>query len=99
MIGGSNIHASRYEYMLTPIAINAVTILLVALLFNALYRWRSYPSFLIPKASGLESVHKAYAPVDHVSFVYALSQLDTFIDETEDDLLKIYQLAIGREVN
>ena len=77
--------------MLTPIAINAVTILLVSLLFNALFRWHSYPSLLIPKASGLESAHKAYATVDHVSFVYALSQIDTFIDVTEDDLLKIYQ--------
>jgi len=99
VIGGSNIHALGYEYILTPIAINKVTILSVALLFNALFRWRRYPSFLIPKASGLESAHKAYAPVDHVSFVYALSQLDTFIDETEDDLLKIYPFAIGREVN
>ena len=72
---------------------------MVVLLFNALFRWRSYPSFLIPKASGLDSEHKAYAPVDPASFVYALSQMDTFIDVTEDDLLKIYQLATGREVN
>jgi CBS-domain-containing membrane protein len=99
VIGGPNIHALGYEYILTPIAINTVTILLVALLFNALFRWRRYPSFLIPKASGLDSAHKAYAPVDHASFVYALSQMDTFIDVTEDDLLKIYQLATGREVN
>ena len=35
----------------------------------------------------------------HADFVYALSQMDTFIDVTEDDLLKIYQLATGREIN
>ncbi|MEC7887627.1 MAG: HPP family protein [SAR324 cluster bacterium] len=99
VIGGPNIHALGYEYILTPIAINTVTILMVALLFNALFRWRRYPAFLIPKKSGLDSAHKAYAPVDHANFVYALSQMDTFIDVTEDDLLKIYQLATGREVN
>jgi CBS-domain-containing membrane protein len=99
VIGGPNIHALGYEYILTPIAINTVTILLVALLFNALFRWRRYPAFLIAKESGLDSAHQAYAPVDHANFVYALSQMDTFIDVTEDDLLKIYQLATGREVN
>ncbi|MED6338973.1 MAG: hypothetical protein VX485_00210 [SAR324 cluster bacterium] len=87
-----------YEYILTPIAINTVTILLVAVLFNALFRWRRYPTFLIHKESDLDSAHKDYAPVDHADFVYALSQMDTFIDVTEDDLLKIYQLATGREV-
>jgi len=35
----------------------------------------------------------------HADFVYALSQMDTFIDVTEDDLLKFYQLATGREIN
>ena len=35
----------------------------------------------------------------HADFVYALSQMGTFIDVTEDDLLKIYQLATGREIN
>lgn len=38
-------------------------------------------------------------PQGHADFVYALSQMDTFIDVTEDDLLKIYQLATGREIN
>jgi hypothetical protein len=37
--------------------------------------------------------------VDHAYFVYALSQMDTFIDVTEDDLLKIYHLATERKVN
>ena len=40
-----------------------------------------------------------YEPVDHVYFVYALSEMDTFIDVTEDDLLKFYQRATGRKVN
>jgi len=31
--------------------------------------------------------------------VYALSEIDSFVDVTEDDLLKIYQLATGRDVS
>ena len=69
MIGGPDIHALGYEYILTPIAINTVTILLVAVLFNALFLWRRYPTFLIPKESDLDSAHKDYAPVDHANFV------------------------------
>jgi hypothetical protein len=37
--------------------------------------------------------------VDQADFVYALSQMDTFIDVTEDHLLKIYQSATRREIN
>ena len=69
VIGGPHILALGYEYILTPIAINTVTILLVAVLFNALFRWRRYPTFLIPKESDLDSAHKDYAPVDHANFV------------------------------
>ena len=35
--------------------------------------------------------------MDHAEFVYALSQMDTFIDVNKDDLLKIFQLATGKE--
>jgi CBS domain-containing membrane protein len=37
-----------------------------------------------------------YPPINHEDFVYALSQIDTIVDATEDDLLKIYQLATKR---
>ena len=49
VIGGPNIHALGYQYILTPIAINTATILLVALLFNALFHWRRYPAFCYQK--------------------------------------------------
>jgi hypothetical protein len=35
-------------------------------------------------------------PINHEDFVYALSQIDTIVDITEDDLLKIYHLATNR---
>jgi len=92
VIGGQNIHALGYQYILTPIAINTTTILLVALLFNALFHWRRILHFYYQKKPKKTTLIQ-------IDFVYALSQMDTFIDVTEDDLLKIYQLATGREIN
>ena len=67
-------------------------------LFNALFHWRRYPAFLLSKETEKDYNNSGNAPV-HADFVYALSQMDTFIDVTEDDLLKIYLLATGRGIN
>ena len=99
VIGGQNIHALGYQYILTPITINTTTILQVALLFNALFHCRCYPAFLLSQETEKVYTNSEYEPVNHADFVYALSQMDTFIDVTEDDLLKFYQLATGREIN
>lgn len=69
----------------------------MALLFNALFNWRRYPAFLLSKETEKDYTNSEYVP--DADFVYALSQMDTFIDVTEDDLLKIYQLATGRGIN
>ena len=37
-----------------------------------------------------------YAAISHEDFVYALTQMDSFIDVSEEDLLRIYALATGR---
>jgi hypothetical protein len=37
-----------------------------------------------------------YEAISHEDFVYALSQMDSFIDISEEDLLRIYSLATGR---
>ncbi len=93
VIGGPSVAALGYQYVLTPVAINAVIMFVTALLFNALFPWRRYPAFLHEsmrpaKAAGIEAI-------EHADFVYALSQLDTFVDVTEEDLLRIYALATG----
>ena len=85
--------------MITPPLIASPPALQIPLLFNALFHWRRYPSFLLSKETEKDYTYNGYAPVDNADFVYALSQMGTFIDVTEDDLLKIYQLATGREIN
>ncbi|MCP4702273.1 MAG: HPP family protein [Gammaproteobacteria bacterium] len=99
VIGGTQIHALGFQYIITPVLINTVTILIVALLFNYLFKWRRYPSYLALKNKEPMPSIRVYRPLTHADLVYALSQLDSFIDVTEEDLLKIYKLATERDVN
>jgi len=96
VIGSEQLHALGFGYVLQPILLNVTVILLVAALFNGLFAWRRYPARLHFATTPASSKPADYAPINHEDFVYALSQIDTFIDVSEDDLLKIYQLATRR---
>jgi CBS domain-containing membrane protein len=96
VIGSEKLHGLGYAYALEPILLNAVIILLAAIVFNGLFRWRRYPAHLHVGEKTVKSAVSAYAPIKHEDFVFALSQIDTFVDITEDDLLAIYELATRR---
>ncbi len=103
VIGSEKLHNLGYSYEFKPILLNTVTILLVAIIFNGLFKWRRYPAHLHLKTQTTEpvvteQVAETYAPISHEDFVYALSHIDTFVDIDEDDLLKIYSLATKRHV-
>lgn len=103
VIGSSQIHELGYLYAITPVLINTVTILMVAIAFNALFHWRHYPPTLAfgKSEKKTESIAHAddsvYPSINHEDFVYALSQVDTLVDINEDDLLIIYSLATNRK--
>ncbi len=101
VIGSSQIHDLGYLYVITPVLINTLVILIVAIAFNALFSWRSYPASLANKRSSqtrTSTVEKStYPPIKHEDFVYALSQIDTLVDINENDLQDIYGLATGRK--
>lgn len=42
--GGDAVHALGYHYVLTPVLLNVLVILLVAMLFNFPFPWRRYPA-------------------------------------------------------
>ena len=98
VIGSDKLHQLGYAYEYAPILLNAFTILLVAIAFNNLFKWRRYPAHLHLKQSAPEPVVEGYEPINHEDFVYALSHIDTFVDITEEDLLEIYKLATRRHV-
>lgn len=98
VIGGPAVHALGYEYILTPILLNVVIILAIAVLFNYAFEWRRYPAYLGRRAKAKKAgpPEPAYRAIEHADFVYALSQLDSFVDVSEEDLLRIYTLATGQ---
>ena len=92
VIGSSQIHDLGYLYVITPVLINTIVMLVIAIGFNALFSWRSYPAGLAKVLVKIEETD-AYSPIKHEDFVYALSQVDSIVDISEADLVKIYSLA------
>ncbi len=97
VIGSAKLHALGWGYMLAPVLLNVATIFAVAVGFNAFFQWRRYPAALT-RVSATVPTEAGYAPIRHEDFVYALSQLDTFVDVSEEDVLRIYELATRRRV-
>lgn len=97
VVGGEEVHQLGYQYVLTPILLNVLIILLIAIVFNALFAWRRYPAFWYKK-KGIEEEHvnTTTSSIAHEDFVYALSQVDSIIDVSEQDLLHIYDLAMNK---
>jgi CBS domain-containing membrane protein len=76
--------------------LNVLIILVAAIAFNALFPWRRYPAALVGNALAPTPDASVYEAISHEDFVFALSQMDSFIDISEEDLLRIYSLATGR---
>jgi len=98
VIGGAQVHSLGFEYIISPVLVNVISILTVAILFNYLFKWRRYPAYLSLEDKKSASAIDIYGPINHADLVYALSEIDSFIDVTEEDLLRIYKLATGRNV-
>jgi CBS-domain-containing membrane protein len=98
VIGGDVTHALGYQFVITPVLINVLVMLGVAVAFNYLFPWRRYPEWLGEKPQPLAGDTRSVSQraIEHADLVYALSQLDTIIPVSEHDLLRIYELATGQ---
>ncbi len=95
VLGGESVHALGYGYLFSPVLLNIVVLVTVAVLFNYPFAWRRYPqSWHHRTVAAAQPAEKSMIP--HSSLVYALSQIDTFVDISEDDLQRIYALALGQ---
>ncbi len=103
VIGSEKLHQLGYSYEFKPVLLNTITILIIAIVFNGLFKWRRYPAHLHLRTQTIEpviieQVAEKYGPINHEDFVYALSHIDTFVDIDEEDLIKIYNLATIRHI-
>lgn len=100
VLGGETVRALGYGYVFSPVLLNAVVLLAVAVAYNYPFVWRRYPQSwhraLTQPDAGVEpvSIAREESMIPHSSLVYALSQIDTFVDVSEADLQRIYALAM-----
>ena len=94
VVGGQTAHSLGYGYLLVPVLLNVVLILVAAVAFNYPFAWRRYPQAWHRRQQAATDTAQEKSMIPHSSLVYALSQLDTFIDVSEEDLQRIYKLAL-----
>ena len=96
VIGGVNVDSFGFAYVFFPVGLSAVLMVLVAVAFNYPFEWRRYPASLVEAPA--EPVDKLepetnFPEISHADIVAALSEFDGYIDISEQDLLRIYELA------
>jgi CBS domain-containing membrane protein len=106
VMGGSGIMELGYLYMLTPIALNLLVMLIWAIVINNLLPNRSYPNGIrdIGKKSA-DQMRQSFADknglqsappnlIQRSDLHDALTEMDVFIDVSENDLNKIFNLSL-----
>jgi CBS domain-containing membrane protein len=96
VIGGPAVHALGFQFVLTPVLLNVAIILLTAIGVNWFFRWRRYPAGLgrrkKPDAE-TDKKHLAEGSLSHSDLEYAMRQINSTLDITENDLARIFELA------
>ncbi len=99
VIGGANIQALGFQYVFTPVLLNAVIIVIIAVVFNYAFRWRRYPAVLA--ASGADQVvtRQVEETFSESDLEKALQAMNSTIDISGQDLMQIYRLAQQTKTN
>ena len=93
VIGGSAIHELGYRFVLFPVLSNAIVMVLMAVLINSAFKWRRYPAILNrPAPSPTRGPGTEAPPPTHEEVLDAVKSLDSFVDISEEDLLRLVEL-------
>lgn len=96
VIGGSAVHALGFKYLFAPVLLNTAIILCTAIGVNYFFAWRRYPAVLMRKQkkdSETEKMDLAEGNLSHSDLEYAMREVNSVLDISEDDLARIYNLA------
>ncbi len=95
VLGGDAVQQLGYAFAITPVLANTLIILLTAVVVSLPFQRRRYPARFARTAELKPEAPGTNKPlIAHEDLVYALSQLDSFIDVSEEDLIRIYTLAV-----
>lgn len=96
VLGGAEVHAMGWQFCYEVVAINTGLIIVLSLIINNLIPGRQYPllhhhhphHFQLSKSG-----HKEFIELNEEDFKWALSQMDAYIDVSEEDLVDLYEFA------
>lgn len=91
VVSGAEVHALGYQFVLTPVLLNVAVMLLVAVAVNYPFPWRRYPVGLKPAPAARPEPRRV--ELAHADFAFALREIGSYLDVTEDDLARVYRLA------
>jgi CBS domain-containing membrane protein len=94
VIGGAEIYRLEYFYLLMPILINVVSIMLMAIAFNAFFPWRRYPAHLTRRKLAKPAIaSERQFELTQEDFSAAMEQLNSYVDITSENLTQLLELA------
>ena len=97
VLGGPSVQELGFQFLLTPVLLNVAIILLTAIGVNYFFPWRRYPAALARnnKQADVETAkkHLAEGSLSHSDLEYAMRQVNSVLDISEQDLARVYQLA------
>ena len=92
VLGSSQFHQMQWEWALSIVTINAGVSLLLALTINNLLPGRRYPMQAPPAATPPKPA--PFITLEQSDLTWALEQMESAIDVSEEDLAEIYKLAL-----
>lgn len=97
LLGGAGVHELGYRFVLEPVGLNVLILLCLGLVINNLLPGRRYPA---RSATAQQNIHKQDDPgsldrlgINQADLHNALSQMNTYLDVSEDDLSRLYKMA------
>lgn len=96
VMGGQSVHDLGFHFVWCPVLLNAVAMVLLAMLINAAFRWRRYPAVLNrPSIQPRPWTAQAEpASPTHGEILTALRSFDSFVDISEEDLIRLTKLLV-----
>lgn len=93
VIGGPELHALGYAYVVTPVLINALNLVLAAVVFNALFPWRRYPAHWSHMGSDAQPQKNSGFDLTQEDLAAAMERLNTYVDISTEELSELMELA------
>jgi len=100
VISGPAVYDMGYQFVITPVMLNALFIFLIAIIFNFFFHWRRYPvSMMSHSEPGYETPKNDQAGAINLSMFndgdlkYAARKMDLVLDITHEDLMRMFALA------